>query len=529
MTDQFAPTTPKSNDIKRQLIELMKTADSLEQRFVKKFKTYTPHEEGVDGGQLAFHKAAADSVIRVVACGNRWGKSTASINEMVWLATGTHPYRKMKIPNKGKMYGESFNWISQVLEPKLEEWVNPDLLDQKRPYEYNNQGGLTQINWRCGSVTYIGTYEQETRKAEGTDWDYIGFDEPPKKKLWIANFRGLIDRRGIAWIAGTMLDEPWIYDDLWEKALSGEKPHVKVFGGKSSDNPHNPADRIAMFAEELNEDQREVRLNGGFSALSGLVINTYRSVISDIDEFELDDNYVIYEGIDPHSHKPHAVLWKAVDKEGWRVVCGELKFEGSMQDFAAAIMDKRRHLERNGAVVVKSVIDSAINQKDFLTRQNLYQELVRHFNALSAKIIPRIAKKGAGSLEETITILKDLYRPSYIKLIDKDLQSQKVLDNPYVAELYGINTIAEQIEKKLDLKVPKQYIFRDACPMYRRELLRYRWPKDVEGRDTIKPIDDNNEFISCDRYIEQTKPRFHVLHDRMIRTYKHGQEERYQR
>jgi len=874
---------------RKTLIDFLKTADSLDDRYsVKKYDSYIPHSEGEDGGQLAFHKAAGTHVVRVVCTGNRYGKTTAAVNEIKWLATGTHPYRHMKIPNRGKFYGESFSWISDVLEPKLKEWINPNLLDPKRPYEYNNQGGLTQINWACGSITRIGTYEQDSRKAEGSNWDYCvakgqrvllsdgswvniedlkigqsiisfaenkrrmkanisnviysgekevfkvktkgghtiqctkdhklysggsfkkleeikvgdkiyypivetkdfdkdisyqtisedqafliaswigdgwysgcvfiagednfidylrsrysddyffhkkqrydhrvtakkgkinwlkdflkaeslldkkakfkfipdiifkqseavkcaflsglfstdgwvssngigfgstsfrladdvkkllssvgiyasiyhknkqdenwsdqkfvmiskskqvrkfarkiflpikngklldkiagidisdskrletlysnfgkekskrsqneidktnkknevldinwreivsitsigvkdtyditvekyhnficegflvhncGFDEPPKHELWVGNFRGIVDNKGIIWITATPLSEPWIYDELWLKGLSGEKPYVKCFRGKSSDNKHIPKEMLDLYFAEIPDEMKPVRFNGEFSKLSGLVINTYNPMLSDIDEFELDANYAIYEGIDPHSNKPHAVLWKAVDRDGFRYTVREMNFDGTMAEFALKLSEVREDLERHGAKVVRSVIDSAVNQKDFILKTNVYKELCNELNKLKSPVIPKIAVKGKGSLDETITRLKDLYRPAVIKKVDTKKVEEDIAADPYMTEIYGIDNIIKTNTKTLEIKVPKQYIFKDRCPMYRKELLRYRWPKDSGDKDVVKPVDDNNEFISCDRYIEQLNPRWIELGtSRLIRT-----------
>lgn len=502
-----------------QIIEALKAADRVVEKVeIKSYDSYKPHDEGKDGGQLAFHKAAKTHTYRVIAAGNRFGKSVASVNEMKWLATGTHPYRQMPIPNKGIMYGESFSWLSKVFEPKVMEWVNPNLLDSKKPFVYNNQNGLVQINWACGSVTYVGTYEQNIKKAEGTDLDYVGYDEPPTRKLWVANVRGLVDRKGIAWIAATPLSEPWIYDELWLPGLTGEKPHVKCISGKSSDNPNLPDGSLDLYFSDYTEEERRVRYHGEFATLSGLVINTYNPMISDIDDFVLDENFAIYEGIDPHSHKPHAVLWKAIDRDGFRFVCNELSFEGNMENFASAIMENRNKLERYGATVVKSVIDSSINQKDFLTRQNLFSELKKHLRGFGSKIESRIAIKGKGSLEDTITKLKDLYRPSYLKFTNSYSREQEMLNDPYSPEIYGQQVVAQKADKNLEIKVPMQYVFK-SCKKYKKELQRYRWPKDSADKDTIKPVDDNNEFISCDRYIEQLKPKYHILGDRFSHTY----------
>lgn len=509
------------------IIELLKATDKLVDRVEpKKYSSYEPHDKGPDGGQLAFHKAASTHVVRVMATGNRFGKSTCSVKEMEWLATGTHPYRKMPIPNRGKMYGESFGWLNQVFLPKIKELIDPKLLNQKKPFVFNNAGGLQQINWSCGSITVIGTYDQQEKKSEGANYDYVGFDEPPTKNLWIANFRGLIDTGGIAWIAATPLSEPWIYDDLWEPGLNGNKPYVKCIRGSTTDNPNLPKSYINFFISELgdNKDLIAVRLNGEFTTLSGLVINSYSPRLSDIEPFDLDDGFVIYEGIDPHSSKPDAVLWKAIDRDSRRYVVAELSHTGTLSSLVDEIVIKRQQLERYGARVVKSVIDSAINQKAWGTRRNIYNDLRKEFSNKKAGIIPQMAIKGPGSLDDTIKTLKNLYEPQHSKAIDWHSVREYIAKDPYSAEVRGISEIAKNFEIVSDIKQPLQYVF-TSCHRYKYELLHYRWPKktsEIKKTEStsgdIKPIDEFNEYISCDRYIEQLNPRWTLPGDKFVRT-----------
>lgn len=450
--------------------------------------------------------------------------TTCSIKEIEMLATGTHPHLKIPIPNRGKLYGDSYSMVMENIYLKFKEWVNPALLDQRKPFEFNNQGLLTGINWRCGSITKIGSYDQETRKAEGSNWHYVAYDEPPPRELYIANMRGLVDFGGITWVAATPLSEPWIFDDLWMPGLQGQKPYIKCFRGTSDDNPHIDKAQLSLFLEELTEEEKNIRFYGHFARLSGLVINTYDPQLSDIDWFQIDDNFCLYEGIDPHSKKPHAVLWKAINREGFRFVVDELSFDGKMEDFAFEIIEKRKELTAHGAVLVKSVIDSAINQEDLAFKANQYNELKKFLRQNGETVLPAIAAKGRGSLLSTIQILKDLYRP--VRIDKTTVEDEATFNEKHLYDIESQNFDKETptVKKLSDILRPMQYIFPN-CVKYKKELLHYQWPKDPSS-DDMKPIDKNNEYISCDRYIEQTAPRFQTPGSCFIKTLPEGYNQR---
>ena len=119
-----------------------------------RLELYQPH-----AGQLAFHKSRA--IIRMLITGNRYGKTTASVIEAIWLALGTHPYHKITVPNRGKMYGESFPTIDETLRLKFEEWLPRKFLSNKKPFVHNQMGHLIGVNFQNGSMIRIGSYDQE--------------------------------------------------------------------------------------------------------------------------------------------------------------------------------------------------------------------------------------------------------------------------------------------------------------------------------------------------------------------------------
>ncbi len=432
---------------------------------------YKPH-----AGQEAFHKSKAK--IRVVVTGNRWGKTTASIIEACWLALGIHPYHSIPIPNRGKLYGESFSMIDETIKIKFDEWLPKKFLSRKKPYTYNQWGHLSGINFANGSRTVINTYDQHEKKAEGSNWNYCGFDEPPSREIYVANLRGLVDFGGLMWFTCTPLSEAWIYDDLWLPGVQGKNSEIECFSGSIYENPHLNRASIDLFVSELKPTEREVRVEGKFKRLQGLVIDTYDSELSDIDPFLLGPNFTIYEGIDPHSSKPHCALWKAIDPSGRRFVVGELSCSDGLYKFAEGLSQVRRALERHGAKLSRSIADTSLNQNDPRYRSNMRDELIGYLRAFGETVFPENAQK-KDWLHPGIIKVKDLYRP------------------------------VNQVVKGQSILAPMQYVFK-TCKLYKHNLTHYQWPKNNQENwaDNVNPIKVDDDFLDCDRYIESIAPEY---------------------
>lgn len=429
---------------------------------------YVPH-----GFQEEFEKSP--HFIRIVLTGNRAGKSTATLVEGARLALGLHPHHPIPVPNKGKFYGESFGLLNKSLVQKIDEWIPRKYLAKVKPFEKNPDGNIIGVNFACGSSFTFGTYDQQVKKAESADYDWVAFDEPPPRDVWIANLRGLIDRGGRAWIAATPLSEAWVLDDLWLPGIQGKKKYIKCISGTTYDNPHLNQRVLSIFAEELTEEEKQVRLYGKFLKLKGLVIDTYDSGLSDIDPFVLDSSFTLYEGIDPHPGKPNAALWKAIDQDGVRYVVAELKCDRGIYQFGKEVVKIRKQLRANGALLYRSIADTSLNQKDLAFRINQRDEFIKSLEEEGENVFPANAQK-KDWLDPGIAKLKDLYRP-VVTVID----SQEVRE-------------------------PMEYVFAN-CTAYKYELAHYQWPKG-DLLENTKPVAKWNDLIDCNRYIESIAPAY---------------------
>jgi len=477
-----------NNLSKNELAGLARLLDEQEKAFDDgKLELYEPHV-----GQEKFHKS--NKKIRLVITGNRWGKTTASVIETIWLGLGIHPYHNISVPNKGKLYAVDFGQAHEVIHEKFREWVPKKFLNLKRPFVYNQHGYLVRVNFWNGSYVKIGTYDQSTMSAEGSNWNYVAFDEPPPRDLYIGNLRGLVDSGGIMWFTMTPLHEAWIYDELWVPGQTGGKKDKRVdcFTGNSFDNPHTNKESLDLFADELTQEEYSIRIEGNFTKLRGLVIDTYNPSLSDVNPFPLNSDFVLYEGIDPHPSKAHRALWKAVARDGRRYVVDELLCDGGIYDFGKQIAIIRRRLTERGAILCDSICDTSLNQKDPNFRINQRDELCRALRDSGEVIFPRNAQK-KDWLDPGIAKLRDLYRP--------------------------IKHVIDQGEGKepLEFLAPMEYIFK-SCRSYIYELMHYQYPN-RDMLETTKPIAKDNDLIDCNRYIESIAPEYRtpgntgIIHD----------------
>ncbi len=473
----------KTQQSKAELITTIKLLDEqLEAWENNKLSLYRPHDGkgGFDGdsttGQVAFHKSNAR--IRLLVAGNRSGKSEAVVMEAIWLSLGTHPHHRIPVPNKGKMYGDTFPIVTlETFGPKFKKWLPKSVLDAGKPYTKSAQGYIVGVNFANGSKITFGAYQQEAGTAEGGDFDYVIFDEPPPRNVYIANLRGIVDRGGLMCFSMTPLREAWIYDELWLPGINHEKDYIECFNWSSYDNPYIDKTVLDILAAECTPAEREVRIEGLFKKLQGVVVDTYRPEVSDIEAFNLNEEFQIYEGLDPHPNgaKPHAALWKALDRNKFRYACMELSFDGGMYDFGIEIAKVRRRLQEGGAQLVRSVSDTSVNVDDKELKINLKDELWRSLRDCGEEVMPQMANK-KNWLNPGIAKLKDLFRP-----------------------------IMQASEN--GLVMPTEYLFRGKVPQYRQNLLHYQWPEVITSVD-IKPIPKHDDFVSCSRYIESVAPKF---------------------
>jgi len=376
-------------------------------RNARKIDYYKPHTGDWRGhpedGQLAFHKD--QSRVRLLLGGNQSGKTLAgSIVEAFWHALGIHPYRQIKVPNRGRIIASlGFEeGAYQNIIPKLFEWLPKGAL-KRQPR--NNQAGIP-AHWEFinGSEFNILSGVQDPKVFEGWTGDWAAVDEPCKRDIYEATRRGLLKAAGSMWFAMTPLSEPWIFNELYQPSLCGERPDIGIFTIDIRDNAMSnggylPDEVIDDFEKDLPEDVREARIHGKFRFLSGRVYPEYNPNVHIVPSFDVPSSWVVWDGIDPHLRKEHAYTQWAINPDKEIFVCNEIYAKLTIPQLADSILKMRK-----GMNVVNTLIDSSAETPDSIYRVTP-RRMLEHKG-----IRTRLAKK-YDNVYHGIHVMKDLLTP----------------------------------------------------------------------------------------------------------------------
>ncbi len=272
------------------------------------------------------------------------GKSHAGIAEDVAHALGHRPWLpvtdpnylvKVRVPNKGLIVGESFQeQVKKVLIAKLlgdQETGDPGLIpkDEIAETKKNPQGIITYIRIKNGSRIYLQSYDQDVDLFESADYDWVHFDEPPPRAIFIAVMRGLTDRKGRYWFTMTPLKEPWIYDEIYDNKS------VKLYYFDIQDNVGYglTQEGVDQFSDTLTDDEKEARLHGRYFHLTGLVYKSFskdihlkrRDRVLRVGNGKVPRHWGLWMHIDTHPQTPHHAVWMAIDQLQRKYMVGELK------------------------------------------------------------------------------------------------------------------------------------------------------------------------------------------------------------
>ena len=292
---------------------------------------------------------ALNSVARIVAYsgGNRSGKSSCGA---FWLSchhTRTYPScachhewfrgRRYDGPVKSVIASTEFPIIERVIEPKLMSLLPKDWIDHLKR---TPQGYLRRITGKDGGTIDILSNEMDQLAFEGADWDLAWVDEPTQQAKWTAILRGLLDRQGLAFLSFTPIVEPWMKEVIIDHADGKEIEVIEADTYENTETIHGEPilskDAIRQFEQAIPEEERATRLHGQFFHLRGLV---YKEFLSGIHSRDFDYRYPdpVICVLDPHTRKPHWVIWAWVNRMDQVFVDRELLVEGTLKDLAKQV------------------------------------------------------------------------------------------------------------------------------------------------------------------------------------------------
>jgi len=310
--------------------QLTELAESVELLRTKTFKDYVPMPH-----QREFHVSPAH--IRLLIGGNRSGKTCAAFHDVMWELTGEYPdwyptELRLVPPVYTRWIATDFkNGVGAVFQPYFDQLLPKSHIAR---VVKTQQGILQKAFFKNGSVLDILTDEQDLAVFEGWHGHRLHIDEPCARDRYIASARGLIDYSGRVSFSLTPLKEPWIYDELYEKADGKNIFQVTV---SMRENKYLPSAEIDLFEQGLTDDEKEARMHGKFMHLSGLVYKEFDRRLHVIEPFGIPRNWRRVCVLDPHDRKPHAVIWAAVDPFDVLYVYEDMECGGTVQELSNAI------------------------------------------------------------------------------------------------------------------------------------------------------------------------------------------------
>jgi hypothetical protein len=451
-----------SEEEKKEYIRKLKAKLLHKKKLAKKYREDnrifffdTPPNPGPNPKQREILEAYVDPRYKVFTLtgGNRLGKTT--ILTIIGISTmkGKFPWNNKSLlhlfnhnkPRKVRYVGQDWKaHIESVVIPELKKWW-----PKSSKVRTKGNGIITDTYWydeETGSTLEIMSNKQDPMLHEGWSGDLILYDEPPRREIRIANARGLVDRNGREFFAATLLGEPWIDREIIKATLEDGRPDPSVFNvhGEIYDNLGFGITKegIDEFEKKLTEDEKDARLRGIPSYLSGLVYPQFSRKIHLKDRFKVPLNWLVDIAIDIHPRENQAILFTATDTWNRKWCINEIWGHG------------------DGTWVGEEII-RCINQNSYRVNRIIIDPLA----------------KGDKNNPNTVfdKVQEVLFRYGYaLEIASKDKQSGIIQVKEY---LMGPN------------KEPSLFFFNDLVrTLY--EIEGYFWDK-----DTQKPADKDDHFM----------------------------------
>lgn len=310
---------------------------------------YSPHP-----GQLEVHKD--QHPIRLVTSGNGAGKSTLLVNEAWWAAKGWNPVleRHTKVPARVAVVLDNPAKVEDVFLREMAKWYN---VHEECEFSKKGKPNISEIRFKNGSTITFHFHQQEPLAFEGIELDYVLFDEPPPRDVFIGIMRGNRTRgsKFNALIIGTPIAQPWLYEELYVPASRAERDDIGLHRFGTEQNRSNLAEGyIESFAKNLTEKEKRIRLGGEFFHLEGLALaHLFKKEFHVVADFQWPKGKPVVVAIDPHPAKNHVALMCGATGDGRIYVIKEFSSKAPPRLLARELRDWM-----SGYKVVDVVVDS---------------------------------------------------------------------------------------------------------------------------------------------------------------------------
>lgn len=279
--------------------------------------------------------------------GNRTGKTTIAAIIFICMMAGKWLWNDEDIwfphnnPRKLRVIGQDWEkHISTVVVPELKKWW-PD----NRPVKLKKNNIGVEAMWvdeLTGSTLEIMSNKQDSDLFEGWQGDGCYYDEPPRRDVRVACARGLVDRLGRELFAMTLLKEAWVDREVIKAVNPDGTPDMSVFNVHAEiyDNIGYGITKegVEQFEKTLTPEEKDARLRGIPSYMSGLVAKDFDREQHIIKRFDIPTDWMVDIHIDVHPRMEQAVLFVATDQKNDRYACFEIFENGDGKQTADRIV-----------------------------------------------------------------------------------------------------------------------------------------------------------------------------------------------
>lgn len=250
----------------------------------------------------AFHRSPAK--IRVVFGGNRAGKTCTGVVEC--LTQAQRPGTRLLIAT------ETSDMLGRNIWPYLEQYLAPAMIASVRwiDSQKHNFALITLVN---GSTITGMSYDQKRRRAQGSTFDVVWFDEEPPHDFYLECLRSIISTGGRVQLTMTPLQGmTWVYDTF----KNSVDPTVETWTCSLLDNKYVSQADKDWWISQLSADELAMRVYGEFMRLEGAVWKEFNPEVNIIPSFPIPRAWRKFRAIDYGYANPFCCLWGAQDGDG---------------------------------------------------------------------------------------------------------------------------------------------------------------------------------------------------------------------
>ncbi len=275
------------------------------------------------------------------------------------------------------------------------------------------------------------SYDQDLDKFAGTSRHWVHFDEEPPHTIFNECLARLIDTDGDYWMTMTPIEGMnWIYDEIYEPNVNVDEPKVLVIEINTLENPYLSTNAVESFMEGIDADEVSSRISGQFVRKGGRIYKNFDPTVGGIHVLkdEIEDpketfrNWLWICALDHGLNNPTAVMWIAINSEGFGVVFDEhYRKEWTVDQHAQEI---RRKIASHGRAPDIFVADPSIASRNGITNTSIQLEYLKY--GLVWTLGNNDVKAGIVRVKRYWNVQKYLGRRNHWLFPEKDDEGRKI-------------------------------------------------------------------------------------------------------